>query len=149
AAGGQTGGERAAGDEATGERAAGERAASEEATGQRAGGEQTGAGHAAQARVGIQLYTVRAELNRDFAGTLRALRDIGYRELEFVGLFDQDLKTVRGLLDQYQLSAPSAHIFPKAAQDLMREMALGHLPEEVAWGKIDAVMQIDHLRAMV
>src|SRR5580658_8753113 len=46
----------------------------------------TAAGHPAPARhvkdIGIQLYTVRAEMLADPAGTLRKLAKIGYRELE-------------------------------------------------------------------
>ena len=32
--------------------------------------------------VGIQLYTVGAELKADMAGTLKKVHDIGYREVE-------------------------------------------------------------------
>jgi sugar phosphate isomerase/epimerase len=98
---------------------------------------------------GIQLYTVRAELTRDFEGTLRTLQGIGYRELEFVGLFGQDLRTVRAVLDKYHMSAPAAHIFPQVAQDLLRDMALGRLTPPVAWARIDAAMQLEHLQSMV
>ena len=33
--------------------------------------------------VGIQLYTVRGDLQNDFAGTLKALADMGYDGVEF------------------------------------------------------------------
>lgn len=98
---------------------------------------------------GIQMYTVRSELTRDFAGTLRTLQSIGYRELEFVGLFGQDLHSVREILRECGLSAPSAHIFPRVAQDLLRQMAEGRLPVQEAWAKIDTAMQIEHLESLV
>lgn len=37
------------------------------------------------ARIGLQLYTVRRELARDFDGTLARVGEIGYREVEFAG----------------------------------------------------------------
>jgi sugar phosphate isomerase/epimerase len=65
------------------------------------------------ARVGLQLYTVRDEMKKDFAGTLAHVARIGYREVEFAGYFDQDPKTIVALLRQNGLTAPSAHIgFP-------------------------------------
>src|SRR5688500_10018629 len=36
-------------------------------------------------RIGVQLYTVRGDLARDFEGTLSRIAEIGYRELEFAG----------------------------------------------------------------
>jgi len=62
------------------------------------------------ARPGLQLYTVRDEMKRDFRGTLTRVAALGYREVEFAGYFDQPPKTVRTLLDELGLSAPSAHV---------------------------------------
>ena len=36
-------------------------------------------------RVGMQLYTVRNELEKDFNGTLAKVAAIGYKEVEFAG----------------------------------------------------------------
>ena len=38
-------------------------------------------------RVGVQLYTVRGELEKDFDGTLAKIASIGYKEVEFAGYF--------------------------------------------------------------
>src|SRR3954469_13545418 len=40
--------------------------------------------------IGLQLYTVRAEMEQDFEGTLRRLAAMGYSEVEFAGLFGHD-----------------------------------------------------------
>jgi hypothetical protein len=39
-------------------------------------------------KVGVQLYTVRAAMKQDFAGTIARVADIGYKEVEFAGYFD-------------------------------------------------------------
>ncbi len=75
------------------------------------------AGAAARLRklgpIGLQLYTVRSDLKKDFAGTLARVARIGYREVEFAGYFAQAPKTISALLRQNALTATSAHIgFP-------------------------------------
>lgn len=69
-----------------------------------------GTGQARRDRVGVQLYTVRDQLERDFPGTLERVARIGYKELEFAGYYGQTPEQVRQLLDRLDLSAPSAHI---------------------------------------
>lgn len=61
-------------------------------------------------RIGLQLYTVRDEMARDFERTLARVAEIGYREVEFAGYFNRDAKAVRGALDAAGLDAPAAHI---------------------------------------
>jgi sugar phosphate isomerase/epimerase len=61
-------------------------------------------------RLGLQLYTVRTEMAKDFEGTLAKVAAAGYKEVEFAGYFDQDAKKVRAILDRHKLTAPSAHI---------------------------------------
>ncbi len=61
-------------------------------------------------RIGVQLYTVRDEMQRDFEGTLAKVAAIGYREVEFAGYFDQSPKAIRGMLDRHGLAALSAHV---------------------------------------
>lgn len=61
-------------------------------------------------RIGLQLYTVREAMKRDFEDTLAKVATIGYREVEFAGYFDHDPKLVRSILDARGLVAPSAHV---------------------------------------
>jgi sugar phosphate isomerase/epimerase len=65
---------------------------------------------AAAAMAGVQLYTVRASLRRDFDGTLQKVAAIGYREVEFAGYMGKSVKEVRAALDRYELRAPSSHV---------------------------------------
>lgn len=60
-------------------------------------------------RIGIQLYTVRNDMEKDFEGTLSKIAGIGYKEVEFAGYFGHSPSDVRALLDRLQITAPSAH----------------------------------------
>jgi sugar phosphate isomerase/epimerase len=60
-------------------------------------------------KVGLQLYTVRGQMKKDFEGTLSKVASIGYREVEFAGLFGHPAKAVRAMLDHYGLTAVSGH----------------------------------------
>ncbi len=61
-------------------------------------------------KVGLQLYTVRDFMKKDFAGTLTKVAATGYKEVEFAGLFDHSAADVRALLDKNGLTAPSSHV---------------------------------------
>jgi len=61
-------------------------------------------------KIGLQLYTVRDLMKRDFDGTLAKVAAIGYKEVEFAGYFDHSPKDVRAAVDRRGLTAPSAHI---------------------------------------
>lgn len=60
-------------------------------------------------RIGLELYTVRAEMQKDVAATLARVAQIGYREVEFAGYFRLPPEQVRALLDQSGLTSPSVH----------------------------------------
>lgn len=60
-------------------------------------------------RLGLQLYTVRNQMEKDFEGTLAKVAAAGYREVEFAGYFNRTPKDVRAILDRHKLTAPSAH----------------------------------------
>ena len=62
------------------------------------------------ALIGLGLYTVRNELERDFAGTLRQVAAIGYREVEFAGYYGRSPGEIRSALAAAGLSAPSAQV---------------------------------------
>ncbi|HKV26458.1 MAG TPA: sugar phosphate isomerase/epimerase [Candidatus Acidoferrum sp.] len=60
-------------------------------------------------RVGLQLYTVRSEMPKDFEGTIAKVAETGYKEVEFAGYFNHSPKDVRALVDKNGLTVPSAH----------------------------------------
>lgn len=61
-------------------------------------------------RIGVQLYTVRKELERDFEGTLRRVAEIGYDDVEFAGLFGRDPKAVRQMVKKLGMRVAASHI---------------------------------------
>src|SRR5262245_47669406 len=61
-------------------------------------------------RLGVQLYTVRTLLEKDFDGTLAAVAAIGFTEVEFAGYFKHSAQQVQEALKRHRLTAPSAHI---------------------------------------
>lgn len=65
---------------------------------------------ASDRRTGVQLYTLRTLMERDFEGTLARVAEIGYREVEFAGYFGRTPAQVRAALASAGLSAPAAHV---------------------------------------
>lgn len=62
-------------------------------------------------RVGLQLYTVRGELKKDFDGTIAKVAATGYKEVEFAGDYgNHSPSEVREILQKNGLVSPSAHI---------------------------------------
>jgi sugar phosphate isomerase/epimerase len=60
--------------------------------------------------IGVQLYSVRDRMEKDFTGTLEGVAKIGFKEVEFAGYFNHSPQDVRSLLDRLGLRAPSSHI---------------------------------------
>ena len=59
--------------------------------------------------VGLQLYGVRNAMSRDFEGTLRAVRDMGYEYVEFAGYHGKSAEEIKALLDELSLKCISVH----------------------------------------
>jgi len=60
--------------------------------------------------LGVQLYSVRDLMKEDFAGTLQKIAAIGFKEVEFAGLFEKTPKDVKALLDKNGLTTPASHV---------------------------------------
>jgi sugar phosphate isomerase/epimerase len=74
-------------------------------------------------QIGLELYTVRDRLNKDFEGTIAEVARIGYTEVEPVGYGGLDPKAFRALLDRYKLTAPSTHTSAQEGPNLEKELA--------------------------
>ena len=59
--------------------------------------------------IGIQLYTLRALLSEDVAGTLAQVAEIGYQTVEFAGLYGFTPGEMRRTMDAVGLRAVSSH----------------------------------------
>jgi sugar phosphate isomerase/epimerase len=69
--------------------------------------------------IGLQLYTVREEANKDLLGTLKRLQTIGYREVETAGFYGKSGKELRKLFADHGMTAPSAH---SSMGDIQKDM---------------------------
>jgi len=77
--------------------------------------------------LGLQLYSVRDLLPKDYDGTLRQLSAIGYREVEAAGYFGRSASDVKQGMEQAGLHCVSAHY---SYADLAP-----HLDEVIQFGK--------------
>ncbi|MFZ0885874.1 MAG: TIM barrel protein, partial [Candidatus Acidiferrales bacterium] len=72
-------------------------------------GIMTGAG-AAHRPLGVQLYTVRDDAERDLPGVLAAVRKIGYREVEtYWNVYTHPAAELRRMITDHGLRVPSGH----------------------------------------
>lgn len=60
-------------------------------------------------KLGLQLYSVRDEMEKDMDACLKAVREMGYDCVEFAGFFGKSAEDVKTLLDKYGLEAVSTH----------------------------------------
>ena len=93
-------------------------------------------------KIGLQLYTVRRDLEKDFQGTLRKVAALGIKEVEFAGYFDHAPEQIKQILKNLKLAAPSAHVSTETLRKNLSQtigdakiighkyLVLGYLPEE-------------------
>ena len=80
--------------------------------------------------MGLQLYTVRDQIEKDFEGTLAQVAAAGYKEVEPTSYAGRTPAQVRAILDRNGLIAPSTHVALSPGPDLERQLAgyqeMGH-----------------------
>ena len=105
------------------------------------------------AKIGVQLYTVRSLMEKDFTGTLEKVAATGYKEVEFAGYYEQKPKNVKKLLDRLGLKAPSTHqglaVFEQK-MDWLVETAkvVGHEYVVCPWLSAEQRGSIDHYKKL-
>jgi sugar phosphate isomerase/epimerase len=86
-------------------------------------------------KIGLELYTVRDALDKDFAGTIARVAKVGYKEVELAQFFahlpkfNPSPKEARKILDDNGLSAPASHV-PYSA------LSTENLPKVIEGAKI-------------
>ena len=60
--------------------------------------------------IGLQLYSVRDALEKDFEGTLQKVKEFGYDGVEFAGLYDHTPVEVKEMCEKAGLVPISAHV---------------------------------------
>ncbi|HEX2037342.1 MAG TPA: sugar phosphate isomerase/epimerase [Chloroflexota bacterium] len=59
--------------------------------------------------VGVQLYSVREDCERDLPGTLKAIAEMGYEGVEFAGYYGRSAPELRAMLDDLGLKVAGTH----------------------------------------
>ncbi len=60
--------------------------------------------------IAVQFYSVRDEAEKDFFGTLKKIKDMGYDGVEFAGLFGNEPEKIRDYCNKIGLIPVSAHV---------------------------------------
>ncbi len=106
--------------------------------------------------VGLQLYTVRDEAEKDFIGTLKKVAAIGYKGVEFYNYYGMSAKELKKIIDELDIRAVNSHVFiNNMIKDLSAEIEFAKtlgmdaitmpwLPEEYRTSR-DAFLKISEL----
>jgi sugar phosphate isomerase/epimerase len=74
-------------------------------------------------QIGLELYTVRDLLPKDYEGVLAKVAEIGYKEVEAADPYNKmEPKQYRALLDRYGLTMPSTHSGATDGPNLEKEL---------------------------
>lgn len=60
--------------------------------------------------VGIQVYSLREEASKDFEGTMKKVKELGYDFVELAGLYGIPAAEIKAILDKLELPCYSAHV---------------------------------------
>ena len=71
--------------------------------------EQSTGGRRRRIPIGLQLYSVRDDCQKDLPGTIAAVAKMGYQGVEFAGYYDRSAKDMRKLLDDNGLKCCGTH----------------------------------------
>jgi sugar phosphate isomerase/epimerase len=103
-------------------------------------------------RVGLQLFTVREQCERDLEATLRTIAELGYDGVELFSLHGRTARELRALLEELGLAVAGRHIGldadPVALAAEMRELGCDRVtlawiePVETAVARDEAVATI-------
>lgn len=94
--------------------------------------------------VGLQLYTVRSEMQKSVEATLARVAQIGYKEVEFAGFFGRTANQIAEALRANGLRSPASHVqYDPATWDrtLADAKTIGN--EYVVWPWIAEEMRTD------
>src|SRR5579863_861375 len=104
-------------------------------------------------QVALELYTVRDESQRDFAGTLRRVAEMGYPGVEFAGYGGLSEQDMTALLAETGLKVPGTHVGLDALNGEQLDASIGycraiHCPLLVLPSLPQAYRTLDGIRAL-
>ena len=95
--------------------------------------------------IGVQLYTVRDQAEKDLPGVLKVIHEIGYQEVEpYWNIYNHPAKELKQMLTDHGLTAPSGHFdyegldtkFDYASELGLTYMTCPMLPKSM-WNSLD------------
>jgi sugar phosphate isomerase/epimerase len=94
-------------------------------------------------KISIQLYTLRNLFEADLEGTMSALADIGFRQVETAGTYGRTPEEFRKVLDANHIRATSAHngIDGDLNEAIATAQALGNSRVNVAYAKFETIAE--------
>lgn len=100
--------------------------------------------------VGLQLYSLRDETEKDFIGVLEKVAKIGYQGVEFAGYGDIKAAQMKEHLERLDLKAISAHVPLERLENHLEEeieyaKALGMRYMVCPWATFEGIEDVDKL----
>lgn len=78
-------------------------------------------------KYGIQLYTVRDDMERDFEGTLTRIAEIGYKAVEFHSFYNKSAAEVKQITDRIGIKVISGFYI------IIMNMSLQRIAGNTVW----------------
>lgn len=61
-------------------------------------------------KMGLQLYSIKEEIEKDFLGTVEKVADMGYDGVQFAGFYETPAAQVKELLQRKHITSAGAHV---------------------------------------
>lgn len=105
-------------------------------------------------QIGVQLYTLRREMERDMAAVLHTVARIGYRGVEFAGFYGKSAEEIRRLLYNTGLHPIASHVGLQELKTSLPEVmafhqAIGCDTLICPWVEPDRMTRSDEVQALV
>lgn len=98
---------------------------------------------------GLQTITVMPNLSRDMIGTLKAVRGIGYRDIETIGTLGRTAAELRGMMADADLRSHSHHVCPNSFYAVMSAWSEKRLSMAAVFEQVEATFALDRMPALI
>jgi sugar phosphate isomerase/epimerase len=75
-----------------------------------------------ETKIGLQLYSIRSEMEKNFFGSLEKVKEAGYNCVEFAGYGGYDAQTIKKELDRIGLEPYASHVAAKLLENNLEEV---------------------------
>jgi sugar phosphate isomerase/epimerase len=99
--------------------------------------------------IGLETITVMQALAQDLDGTLRAVRRMGYRNLETIGTLGLDAHVLRDRMKANGLASSAQHLCPDGFYAVMRAWSAKTMSMAAVFEQIKTIYSLDRLPALL